>query len=66
MDGVNYFKNKVLSVAGLCVHFLDCYGFRCLGFLGTARYSVCQGKPQAPHEIFILAVRRHEESYMES
>lgn len=63
---MNYFKNKLLSVAGLYVHFLRCFGFRASAFLGTARYWMCQGKPQALHEIFIHAVRRHEESYMES
>lgn len=64
--GANYFKNKLLSVVGLFVHFLYCFGFRFLDFLCTARYSMCRGQPQAPHEIFILALRRHEGSYMES
>lgn len=58
--GVNTFKNKLLSVAGLFFHFLLCYGF-----LGTARCSVGQAKPQALHKIFILAMRRHEETYTE-
>ena len=58
--GVNYFKNKFLSVAELYVHFLFCFSL-----FGTVRCATGQGKPQALHEIFILAVRRHEETCMD-
>lgn len=38
--GVNYFKNKLLSVSGLFFHFLYCLGSCFLGIVPAWRYSL--------------------------